>query len=1467
MRILCRLAVGVLLCLAAQGASSHPARGAGNLAAAGLPESAAVPAAERRAAIEAGTPQLYTVATSHLDTQWRWTIQETIEQYLRRTLDNNFALFEDHPNYVFSFEGSFRYRLMAEYYPERFERLRDHVRAGRWRVAGSWVDAVDTNIPSPESLIRHVLYGNDYFRDTFGMTSRDVFLPDCFGFGYALPTVAAHCGLLGFSTQKLTWGSAVGIPFDIGLWQGLDGSVLVSALNPGAYVADLEGDQSRDSVWVARARGLEACCDLPVAYRYFGTGDTGGSPSPESVAQLETSLASDGPLAVRSVASDDLARDLTAQITADLSRGLRPAVTGTQASTSWLQELAAAEAEEAEEAQEAQEAASGGTAEDASIDAAEAAVGDAVESAEAGAPGHDDGGLTLAEVSTLTGEIEPALARLQALPLYDGELLMTSHGAGCYTSQSAMKRWNRQNERLADAAERLAVMAGWVGGYAYPRALLRQAWERFLWHQFHDDLTGTSIPEAYAFSWNDEILSLNQFAGVLTGAAASIGRHLDTATEGAAVLVYNSLAAPREDIVEGTVVFEDGVPEHVRVFGPDGREVPAQVVGAEEDGLRIAFLGRMPPLSVAVYDVRPSAEPPQADGGLSVSPRHLENWRYRVEINEAGDIARVFDKRLQREMLAAPAQLQLLDDSPRNWAAWEVDYDDLLAAPRAVVAGPAEIRVVEQGPARVAVEVTRTAEGSTFRQRISLATGAAGIAIPIEAQIDWRTKGTLLKAAFPLAVANEEAAYDLGLGAVARPTNTPGLYEVPAQQWADITTPKRDYGVTVLSDCRYGWDKPDDHTVRLTLLHTPEVNPGWGWIADQATQDLGRHRLRYGLYGHRGTWRHGNAHWVADGFAQPLFAFQVPRHQGLIHSPLSLVRVRTVDGHAVPQVAVTAIKRAERSDEIIVRLQERAGLGVRNAVLEFGQPIQTVREVNGAEEPVDELAGERAGERAGDRAGEAVAGGPAASGGMLRFSLQPFEPRAFAIRLEPLPLETPSPAQTPVELAYNWDGVSTDADPTDGDFSGHGHTLAGELYPGEIVHDGVRFELGPTGPGAANLMAAEGQAVTLPTGAFDTLYLLTATAGEERRVAVEFETASGARVVETFWIQHYAEPIGQWDSRIRGRELIEDPAQIVPAYVKRQPVAWVGTHCHDPAGANAAYAFTYLFAYQLPVPPDARVLHLPDEGAVRLAAATLVDQGARRARPIAPLYDEPDVACVRIQTDLTEFVDSTTVALGSPNRGAVVRYTLDGTEPGEASAAYEAPITIRDDTVLRARAYAPGLRPEFVARAVFTRLVPQAALSAPAALTDGLACDGYHGAWEAMPALDALAPAASWIQTSIEIPARIRDRLSLPAGKAPEDFALRLRGFIEVPQTGLYTIYLTSDDGSLLWINGELVIDNDGLHGAQTRQANVALAAGLHRIEVQFFQHLGGAALGLEVAGPGFERRPVPEEWLRVLMP
>ena len=159
--------------------------------------------------------KIFTVATAHLDTVWRWELAKTIEEFIPDTIEKNFNLIEAYPNYRFNFEGAFRYSLIEEYYPEAFEKIKEYVAAGRWCVSGSSWENGDVNIPSPEALFRNILYGNKYFFDKFGKKSKDIFLPDCFGFGYALPSVMKHANLKGFSTQKLGWGGAYERPFDI----------------------------------------------------------------------------------------------------------------------------------------------------------------------------------------------------------------------------------------------------------------------------------------------------------------------------------------------------------------------------------------------------------------------------------------------------------------------------------------------------------------------------------------------------------------------------------------------------------------------------------------------------------------------------------------------------------------------------------------------------------------------------------------------------------------------------------------------------------------------------------------------------------------------------------------------------------------------------------------------------------------------------------------------------------------------------------------------------------------------------------------------------------------------------------------------------------------------------------------------------------------------------------------------------
>src|SRR5271166_5457748 len=203
-------------------------------------------------------PTLYVVGYAHLDTEWRWEYPQVINEYIRKTMEDNFALLDKYPHYVFNFSGANRYRLMKEYFPGDFAKLKKYVDEGRWFPAGSSMEEGDVNAPSAEGIIRQILYGNNWFRKELGRASAEYMLPDCFGFPSSLPTILAHSGVRGFSTQKLVWGSSApgggleslektpeGTPFNVGVWVGPDGESVLAGLNPGDYSAGIYTDLSR----------------------------------------------------------------------------------------------------------------------------------------------------------------------------------------------------------------------------------------------------------------------------------------------------------------------------------------------------------------------------------------------------------------------------------------------------------------------------------------------------------------------------------------------------------------------------------------------------------------------------------------------------------------------------------------------------------------------------------------------------------------------------------------------------------------------------------------------------------------------------------------------------------------------------------------------------------------------------------------------------------------------------------------------------------------------------------------------------------------------------------------------------------------------------------------------------------------------------------------------------------------------
>jgi alpha-mannosidase len=1123
-------------------------------------------------------PTLYVVGYAHLDTEWRWEYPQVISEYLSKTMRANFDLFEKYPHYIFNFSGANRYHMMKEYFPADYEMLRHYVRTGRWFPAGSSMEENDVNSPSAESILRQVLYGNEYYRHDFGVASQEFMLPDCFGFPASLPSILAAAGVKGFSTQKLIWGSSApvggptspeqtpkGIPFNVGVWDGPGGKSVLAAFNPGTYSGNIYYDISKSSQefskhlyyvdWPKRIALDGKATGLPVDYHYFGTGDIGGSPAEASVKLLEDIVTKARAPLPTPVERTDLDVDQEIQPNGPpVQLGNGPVtVVSSKADQMFLDILASGKA--------------------------------------------------------------------AGLMHFKGDLELTNHSAGSLTSQAVHKRWNRKNEVLADAAERAAVAAMWLGGPAYPQERLNEAWRLVLGGQFHDLMAGTATPKSYEYSWNDDVIAVNQFAGVVTSGSAAIASGMDTQGEGSAVVVYNPLNIEREDVVEAALHFAQGAPKMVDVYGPDGKVVPSQL---EESG-RVLFLAKVPSVGYAVYDVRPANGPAAVSSELTVSDTSLENARYRVTLDANGDVSSIYDKSLKRELLAGPARLAIQTEHPFDWPAWNMDWSDQQKPPRAYVSGPAKIRVVENGPVRVAVEVTRETEDSKFIQTIRLAAGDAGNRVEFANAIDWKTQEAALKATFPLTAANPKATYNWGLGTVERGNNDPLKFEVASHQWFDLTDKSGDYGVTVLSDCKTGSDKPDDSTLRLTLLYTPGLGGGNGHdYPDQTSQDWGHHEFVYGLASHAGGWQHGDTDWQAQRLNAPLIAFQSSPHPGALGKTFSFLRVDS------EHVFVAAVKKAEENGDVVVRVVEMRGEKAPNVHLTFAGPVTAAREINGQEFPL----------------------GPATVvKGELETSLEPYGIRTFAVKLAAPAKRLPSTRWEPVDLKYDLATASQDGITSTTGFDAAGENLPAEMLPTTLPFAGITFKLGPVWKDHPNAVVAHGQSIPLPSGKFNRVYILAAADSDQRGAFHVGESSVDLT------IQDWQGYIGQWDNRTwsthsvvlptppepaaddhswqaernrKTRAYVQEHGPIsqieplftglTPGFIKRDPVAWYASHHHTAQGGNEVYAYCYLFGYSLDLPAGATTLTLPDNKKIRIMAITVADQ-VGSLDPAQPLYD------------------------------------------------------------------------------------------------------------------------------------------------------------------------------------------------------------------------------------------------------
>lgn len=770
------------------------------------------------ARIEGSGPPLdaFIVATghAHLDVAWLWTVDQ-IRSKAGRSFYTVLRLMEEFPDYHFTQSQPQLYDFVRQDYPELFAAIKERVAEGRWEpIGGMWVEA-DCNLTGAESLARQFLLGRTFFREHFGpdAESRVLWLPDVFGYAWALPQLIKEAGLEYFFTIKIGWSQYNRMPYDTFWWQGLDGTRVLTHFSTtpeaGGYGASTYNSDATPAQVIGTWTNFqqkELHHNLLMA---FGYGDGGGGPTREMLENIREMAAF--PATPRLCQMD---------------------------------------------------------------------VGDLFPAIEAKAGRH--------------------------LPTWNGELYLELH-RGTYTTQSRTKRANRKSEFRLHDAEFLASLASVLDShYEYPTATLRHAWELVCLNQFHDIIPGSSIGPVYVETQKQHA-EVQQTARAVQDAALSAiaGRPgISSAPESTqSLLIVNPTSFVRDDLT----FWPGHLADDQCLQRADGTLLPIQ---STADGTWIAS-GGLPPFSVTPL-TEAAGDAPLPDGELVVTPTHLENTFLRVELNEAGDITRIYDKVNGRDVLPQGAianQFQAFEDRPLQWDAWDVDifFEDKMWK-----SDPASsVNVIEAGPLRATLEVHRRILHSDYVQRLSLHYNSPRL--DFDTTIDWRERHILLKVAFPVDVLSNVATYDIQWGNVQRAThrNTSwdwARFETCAHKWVDLS--EGDYGVSLLNDCKYGHDirdnAPHGGVMRISLLRSPTL--------PDPEADQGEHRFAYSLLPHAGSWGEAT---IAQAYAlnDPLIAVR-PESQASALQPISLLSAEPAN------IVVETIKGAEDGNGMIVRLYE-----------------------------------------------------------------------------------------------------------------------------------------------------------------------------------------------------------------------------------------------------------------------------------------------------------------------------------------------------------------------------------------------------------------------------------------------------------------------------------------------------------------------------------------------------------------
>lgn len=729
------------------------------------------------------------VGQAHIDTAWLWPIKETVRK-CGKTMANVLDLMDRYEDFIFAFSQPQLFEYTKEHYPELYKRIKEKVKTGQFELVGNtWVE-MDTNVPSGESLVRQLLYGRAFFQEEFGKTSRVFWMPDVFGYSWALPQIIKRSGMDYFFTSKLINNDTNNFPYSLFMWQGIDGTQILSYVQRLNY----NGRYNPETVETIYNRfdQKHLTDDLLMT---FGFGDGGGGPNYQ---MLET------------------------------GRRLKSFP-----------------------------------------------------------------GLQRTEMNTAVSFFDAVNTLKDQLPVWNNEMYYEFH-RGTYTSQAGTKKNNRKAELSMRQAEMLAAAARDMYGADYPYEDILEAYKLILTNQFHDIIPGSSIKDVYVDCEKD----YKRVFDIIKKVEETAVKHLTKPAEADRVIVFNSLSWDRTGYVR--VPLPEGCTQ-AAVINDQGDPVAA----VSRDG-EVEFEAWAPALGAASYRIE--AKPVSAETNIIVDRDKMENDFYKIRLDENGNLTGIYDKRNKCEVLEQGKKsnlLQIFEDKPYCETAWNIDLEyqnkcwDLIEG---------TVEVMEQSAIKGVVRVTKKFNLSTIVQDITIYRSVPRI--DFCTRVDWKETEKMLKAGFHVNVLSSKAVYEIQFGSIERPTHWNTSYdkakfEVCGHKWADLS--EGGYGVSLLNDCKYGYDIKDN-CMRITLLRSP-VDP-------DPDADKGIHEMCYSLLPHAGDFRQGRT--VQAGYE--------------LNVPLKAAVGRSIaEGGSYARISrdnviIDTIKCAEDGRGIIMRVYESEGV-------------------------------------------------------------------------------------------------------------------------------------------------------------------------------------------------------------------------------------------------------------------------------------------------------------------------------------------------------------------------------------------------------------------------------------------------------------------------------------------------------------------------------------------------------------